>query len=83
MKWLTDCDADTLYLALEQIGVDMRELDKQDPSLQYLRELYGFLLHSQLGIWRSGKSHRTLIRAVNQSIINSRPIMNRALRLQS
>jgi hypothetical protein len=77
MKRLIDSDADTLYLALEQIGVDMRELDRQDPSLQYLKELYGFLLYGQLLAWKSGKSHRSLIRAANQRIISSVPMANR------
>lgn len=75
-----DWDADTLYLVLEQIGVNMRELDKQDPSLQYLRELYDFLLYSQLLAWKSGKSHRLVIRAVNQQIVDSRAITTAATR---
>jgi hypothetical protein len=75
---LADCDADTLYLILERIGVNMRELDKLDPSLQYLQELYSFLLNSQLLAWKSGKSHRTLIRAANQRILSSIPVANRS-----
>lgn len=77
MKRLADCDADTMYKTLEEIGVNMRELDKLDPSVEYLKELYGFLLYGQLLAWKSGKSHRILIKDVNQRIINSVPIANR------
>jgi hypothetical protein len=77
MKRLADCDADTMYMALERIGVNMRELDKLDPSVQYLQELYGFLLNGQLLAWKAGKRHRSLIRAANLRIMNSIPVANR------
>jgi hypothetical protein len=78
MRRIADCDDDTMYKALEDIGINMRELDKLDPSLQYLQELYGFLLYDQLLAWKSGKSYRTLIRSANQRITSSIPIANRS-----
>lgn len=74
MRKATDWDADTLYLQLEKIGVDMRKLDKCDPTVEYLRELYGFLLHMQLLAWKSGNNHTGVIRATNDAISHKRPI---------
>lgn len=68
MQRITQCDADTMYVILAKIGVNMRELDKRDPSVQYLRELYAFLLHMQLIAWKQGKSHRGIVRAFNRDI---------------
>ena len=69
MPAISKCDADTMYLALSEIGINMRELDKKDPSLQYLQELYAFLLYAQLVAWKSGRGHRQLIRIVNQTLV--------------
>lgn len=74
MRLIRECDANTLYMALSEIGINMRELDKKDPSVQYLRELYGFLLHAQLLAWKSGKSHRQLIRSANHALLELKPI---------
>jgi hypothetical protein len=52
----------------------MKELDKKDPSVQYLREIYSFLLYAQLSAWKSGKSHRQVIRAVNQTLVRPGPL---------
>lgn len=71
MPTISKCDADTMYLALSEIGINMRELDKKDPSLQYLKELYAFLLYAQLFAWKSGKGHRQLIRAANQALVGT------------
>ncbi len=68
MQLIKNCNADTMYAALGNIGINMRELDKRDPSVQYLRKLYEFLLYAQLSAWKSGKSHRQLIRIVNQTL---------------
>ncbi len=69
MQRIINCDADEMYMILSDIGINMRELDKKDPSVNSLRELYGFLLHAQLLAWKEGKSHRNVIRAINQAII--------------
>lgn len=74
MQRIGDCDADTMYATLSEIGINMRELDKKDPSAQYLRELYGFLLYAQLLSWKSGRSHRQIIRIVNQTISESKSL---------
>ena len=74
MKRITDCDADTMYMILSDIGINMRELDKKDPSVNYLRELYGFLLYSQLLAWKEGRSPRQAVREVNRKITGSNPI---------
>lgn len=68
MKRIAECDADALYLTLDGIGINMKELDKADPDVEYLRELYCFLLHMQLLAWKAGKSHRGIIRTVNRSL---------------
>lgn len=70
MPTISKCDADTMYLALSEVGIDMRELDKKDPSLHYLKELYTFLLYVQLAAWKTGKNHRQLIRIVNQTLVD-------------
>jgi hypothetical protein len=72
MPTISKCDADTMYLALSEIGINMRELDKNDPSLQYLKELYVFLLYAQLFAWKSGKGHRPLIRVANQTLVGAK-----------
>lgn len=74
MQRIMNCDADTMYMVLSAIGINMRELDKKDPSINTLRELYGFLLHAQLLAWKAGKSHRNIIRAVNQTIVGPKQI---------
>jgi hypothetical protein len=76
MKKVSECDADTLYLALDRIGINVKELDKSDPTLEYLKELYGFLLHMQLFAWKAGKSHRGIIRATNDALIGGKPILS-------
>lgn len=68
MQRLAQCDADTMYAILSNIGINMRELDKRDPSVQYLRELYAFLLHMQLLAWKEGRSHRGIVRGFNRDI---------------
>jgi len=73
MQPISKCDADTMYLALSEIGINMRELDKKDPSLQYLKELYTFLLYAQLLAWKTGKSHRQVIRIANQALVGTKP----------
>ncbi len=57
-----------MYAVLSKTGINMRELDKRDPSVQYLRELYAFLLRMQLVAWKQGKSHRGIVRAFNRDI---------------
>jgi hypothetical protein len=74
MQRIGDCDADTMYMTLREIGINMKELDKKEPSVQYLRELYGFLLYAQLLAWKSGRSHRQIIRIVNQTLVESKPV---------
>ena len=74
MTKVFECDADTLYLQLDKIGVNMRELDKSDPAVEYLRELYAFLLHMQTIAWKAGKSHVGIIRATNEALTSKRPI---------
>lgn len=69
MQRITQCDADTMWAYLARIGINMKELDKRDPSVQYLRGLYAFLLHMQLIAWKQGKSHRGIVRAFNRDIV--------------
>lgn len=73
MQTISKCDADTMYLALSDIGINMRDLDKKNPSLQSLKELYTFLLYAQLVAWKNGKSHRQIIRIANQILVGPRP----------
>jgi hypothetical protein len=80
MKKVAECDADTMYLALDKIGVNVRELDKIEPTLEYLRELYGFLLRMQLLAWKAGKSHRGIVRTTNEALISGRPILSTAVK---
>jgi hypothetical protein len=62
-----------MYAILCNIGINMRELDKRDPSVQYLRELYAFLLYRQLLAWKEGRSPRGIVRAFNRDI-KSKPV---------
>jgi hypothetical protein len=82
MKRIAECDANTLYLTLDRIGVNMKELDKVDPSVEYLRELYRFLLHMQLLAWKAGKSHRGIIRTVHHSLLDGKPLVSTTRRPQ-
>lgn len=76
MKKVAECDAETLYLALDKIGINMKALDMSDPNLEYLRELYGFLLRMQVCAWKAGKTHRGIIQATNDALIRGRSVQN-------
>lgn len=82
MKRIAECDADALYIALNNIGINVEKLDEEKITAQYLQELYLYLLHMQLLAWKAGKRHNQLIRETNQLLQEEKSVAKMSRRLQ-
>ena len=77
MKRMGECDDDTLYIALDNIGINVGELDMAAITREYLQDLYRYLLRMQLIAWKAGKSHRQVIRDANLALREDKPIIKK------
>ena len=76
MKWIAECDEDSLLTVLENVGIDCRRLEKMNPSAVDLQEFYGYLLHAQLSAWKKGTSWRTVIKHPNDALDEEKGVFN-------
>ena len=74
MKRIAECDEDALYISLDSIGVNVEDLDMTTISVEYLQELYRYLLRMQLVAWKAGKNCHQLIRDTNRALREDRVI---------
>lgn len=75
MKRIAECDELALYIALDNVGVNIENFDQTTVSVEYLQELYHYLLRMQLVAWKAGKSYRQLIRETNLALREDKPII--------
>lgn len=68
MMRINDCDKDAMYCALQNIGINMRDLVGTSPTTGELIELYTYLLRMQLTAWKAGKGYHELVRETNRAL---------------
>lgn len=82
MKRIAECDKDTLYQILENIGINMKDLAGMSRSTQELVELYSYLLRMQLTAWKAGKNYREVIQETNQTLRDENRMLRSSKRLK-
>jgi hypothetical protein len=86
MQKLAECDHDAMFGLLYDVGVNMAALQKKNPSVQRMRELYAALLYLQLAAWKEGTNPREIVKTFNKSLAgkpiqhtSKRPVSSRSL----
>lgn len=82
MKRIAECDEDALYIALENVGINVKDLDMTATTQEYLQDLYRYLLQMQLVAWKAGRSYRQLILETNRALREEKPIIKKGTLLR-
>lgn len=72
---IEECDKDAMYLVLQSVGINMRDLVGISRTTDELVELYSYLLRMQLRAWKAGKSHREVVREANEALRKERKML--------
>lgn len=69
---IEECDKDAMYLVLQNVGINMKDIVGSSRTTDELVELYRYLLRMQLRAWKAGKSHREVVREANEALRKER-----------
>jgi hypothetical protein len=82
MKRIAECDQDALYIALDNIGINVEEFDIANTTTEYLQELYRYLIQMQIIAWKAGKNHNEIIKETNYLLREEKAIIKAGVLLR-